>query len=134
MDDQIFSNWLTKYGQVWETRYPEGVGDLYSSDVLYYWTPFEEPLRGRDAITAASREASGRQEDIRFGYEVIAQKDNEGWARWWCSFTRVGTGRNIRIDGILRAVFDAEGLCSEFREWWHSDEPESERQARSPSS
>jgi hypothetical protein len=118
---------LTKYGEVWESRYPEGVAELYSEDVLYYWTPFDEPKRGREEIVAASREASSRQEDIDFGYELIGLRENAGWARWWCSFVRVSTGRKVRIDGILKATFDEQDLCTDFREWWHSDEPQSER-------
>ncbi|MFN2526866.1 MAG: nuclear transport factor 2 family protein [Actinomycetota bacterium] len=126
MDDQAFHKWLTKYGEVWESRYPEGVADLYSEDVLYYWTPFEEPKRGRQEIVAASREATSRQENIHFRYEVIAVEENKGWARWWCSFRRVPEGHPVRIDGILQATFDEHGLCTEFREWWHGEEPSSE--------
>lgn len=129
MDEQTFRRWLTRYGEVWESRYPEGVADLYSEGVLYYWTPFEEPKRGRREIVAASREASSRQEDIRLGYELIAVRGDEGWARWWCSFVRSATRRRVRLDGILQAVFDDQDRCVEFREWWHSDEPQAERPA-----
>lgn len=129
MDEQAFDQWLHRYGEVWESRYPEGVADLYSEDVEYYWTPFDQPKRGREEVVAASREASSRQENIRFRYEMLAVRENKGWARWWCSFLRVGTGREVRIDGILQATFDEQGLCTEFREWWHSDEPLTERPA-----
>lgn len=122
MDEQRFSQWLRRYGEVWESRYPDGLHDLYSPDLLYYWTPFDEPKRGLAEITAASREAASRQERIEFSYEVLAVKGNRGWARWWCSFVRVSTGRKVRLDGILQSTFDDEGRCTEFREWWHSDE------------
>jgi hypothetical protein len=128
MVEQTFDRWLQRYGEVWETRYPEGVAGLYSEDVNYYWTPFDPPKRGRDEIVNASRAATSRQEDIRFRYEILAVTEDKGWARWWCSFVRVGTGRKIQIDGILEATFDEQALCTEFREWWHSDEPPAERQ------
>jgi hypothetical protein len=127
MDEQAFRQWLTRYGEVWESRYPEGVAGLYSENVRYYWTPFDPPKQGPGEIVTASREASSRQENIHFTYEVIVLRQNKGWARWWCSFVRASTGRKIRLDGILQATFDEQGLCTEFREWWHSDEPPSER-------
>lgn len=127
MDEQSFSHWLTRYGEVWESRYPQAVGELYSPGVLYYWTPFDEPKRGLEEITRASREASSRQKKIEFSYEVLAVKENRGWARWRCSFTRISTRRKVRLDGILEATFDDNGRCTEFREWWHSDETISER-------
>jgi SnoaL-like protein len=123
----LFARWLRRYGEVWESRYPEGVRDLYSPDVLYYWTPFDEPKRGEEEIVEASREASSRQDNISFSSELIAVNGNLGWARWQCSFRRVATGREVRLDGILQATFDEQGRCNEFREWWHSDEPISER-------
>ncbi len=129
MDEQTFHQWLTRYGEVWESRYPEGVAELYSEHVLYYWTPFDRPKQGRGEIIAASREASSRQENIQFRYELLALREHKGWARWWCSFVRVTTGRKVRLDGILEATFDDEDLCTEFREWWHSDEPLTERPA-----
>lgn len=107
----------------------QGIKELYSPDVLYYWTPFDEPKRGLEEITAASHEASSRQEKIEFSYEVLAVKGNRGWARWSCSFVRVSTRRKVHIDGILQSTFDDDGRCTEFREWWHSDEPISERPA-----
>lgn len=43
-------------------------------------------------------------------------------ARWWCSLVRPATGHPLRLDGILMVKPAADGLCEEFREWWHSDE------------
>ena len=130
MNEASFDRWLKTYGEVWESQDWRRVTDLYSQDVTYHWTPFEEPKRGHEGIMNASRDATSRQRDIRFGYEVLDVRGDRGIARWWCSFTRVATGRKINLDGILIALFDDQGLCREFREWWHSDEPEDERPVR----
>lgn len=127
MDEAEFSRWLDSYGRIWESKYPEGVSELYAASVAYHWTPFDDPLVGRDQIVEASRLATSRQEDIKFTHQVLSCAGDIGIARWGCSFTRKATGRKITLDGILLARFDADGLCYEFREWWHSDEPIEER-------
>ena len=55
-------------------------------------------------------------------HEVLAVTDGQGVARWTCRFVRNGTGREVRLEGILTVRMGPEGRCREFREWWHSRE------------
>ncbi len=122
VDRTAFERWLSAYGGAWEDKDAEGFAALFVQDARYYWTPFQPPKLGRAGIAEAFSDATSRQRDIRFGYEVLHCHGDEGGARWWCAFTRAATAQAVRLDGILKVTMSAEGLCEEFREWWHSDE------------
>lgn len=122
MDPESFDCWLAAYGRAWEGRDPEAAARLFTPNALYYWTPFEAAKKGRTGITAAWREATSRQEDIHFDFEIFSIAENRGLAHWSCSLMRITSGKRVRLDGILQAEFDENGLCVNFREWWHSDE------------
>ena len=122
INKEAFGRWLADYGAAWEGRDPEAVARLFTPDALYYWTPFEEPKRGRRGIAEAWGEATLGQEAIRFRSEILAVEGGRAWCRWWCDFTRLATGVQVKLDGIFQCDFTAEGLCYEFREWWHAKE------------
>ncbi len=122
MEHEAFERWLSDYGEAWETRDPQRTAALFTPDGLYYWTPFDEPNRGRNEIAQAAADAVSGQKDIHFRSEILAIVGNRGIARWWCSFVRLKTERSVRLEGIFQVDFADSGLCEEFREWWHRDE------------
>ena len=122
MDHTDFEIWLGKYGDAWEGRDATSVTELFTPDALYYWTPFEAPKRGRGGIHEAWHDAVTGQKDIEFSSEILATIGNRGIARWWCSLVRLMDQRAVKLDGIFQVDFSENGLCEEFREWWHSDE------------
>ncbi len=120
---ETFRDWVQSYGEAWEGRDAEAAAMLFAVDALYYWTPFDEPKRGREEIAAAWREATSRQRDVKFSYELLAVTSRTGIARWHTSLDRSTTERRVELDGILAAEFDSDtALCRVFREWWHSTE------------
>lgn len=122
MDRARFEHWLQAYGSAWESKETDAFVRLFTPDCPYHWTPFGEPKWGHKGIGRAFSEAVARQDEIRFGSEVLSANEAGGIAHWWCSFTRTGTGRTVTLDGILTVKWAADGACREFREWWHSDE------------
>ena len=121
-DRSVFDVWLDEYGRAWEARDSDRFGRLFGITAQYFWTPLETPLCGRAEITSAFRKAISRQQDIGFGYEVLASDDARVIARWRCSFRRLPEKTPVSLDGILVARFSDHGCCDEFREWWHSSE------------
>lgn len=122
-DSATFIRWLDAYGRAWKERDPDGVAELFTPDARYYWTPFDQPKLGRQQITEAWLRATTGQRDIHFRHELLCVSGTRGIARWWCSFERLASGRPVRLAGVLCVEMDDRGLCCEFREWWHSDEP-----------
>ncbi len=122
MTHHKFDTWLKTYGAAWEARDAETFAGLFTDDVRYFWTPFEEPKTGRDGVAGAFKHAVANQRDIHFSYEILAVGEERCVARWWCALARPTTGHPVRIDGILMLKPTTDGLGQEFREWWHSDE------------
>ena len=117
-----FQEWLRDYGDAWEKRDPEAAAALFSDDALYYWTPFEEPKRGKEEIATAWRKATSCQRNVKFLYDVLAVIGTTGIARWHASFERNSTARPVELDGTLMAEFAGDSRCRVFREWWQSTE------------
>ncbi len=113
--------WLSAYGAAWERRDADAFAALFKADATYQWGPFSQPLHGREEIRARVEQAVAVQADVRFGYEPLAvMADGPGIARWWVSY-RVPTRRIAEEnDGIFIVSLTADGLCSEFREWWNA--------------
>ena len=46
------TRWLDAYVEAWRTYDPARIGALFADDAEYRYHPWEEPVRGRDAIVA----------------------------------------------------------------------------------
>jgi len=117
-----FERWLTAYGRGWEGRDAQAAAALYVEDESYQVTPFVEALRGRAAILEYWREVARTEENIRFGFEIVAVTPEGGVAHWWASFERVPPGMPTKLDGIFLITLDGAGLCTSLREWWHKQQ------------
>lgn len=69
------------------------------------------------------RQITANRQDAAFKAQIIHLDGLTGWAEWSSSFTRLGTNDPVRMDGILKAAFDTDQRCTEFRQWWHVNEP-----------
>lgn len=117
-----FEEWLSTYGSAWERKDATDFSALFDEAAIYYWTPFDDPKKGRTEIAAAFSSAVETQNDIDFGARVLYTQAQLGAAHWSCSFTRISTGKRVHIDGIFVVQFNDDGSALSFREWWHSDE------------
>jgi uncharacterized protein (TIGR02246 family) len=115
-----FAAWLERYKTAWEAGDTDRAASLFAPDAVYAETPFAAPLQGREAIRAYWRAgAQQAQRDILFRYRIEAVAGAIGICHWRCTFTRVGNGERVELDGIFRCAIDAAGLCTRFDEWWH---------------
>ncbi len=119
---QAFDDWLDSYGRAWERRNPQAAADLFAEDGTYQVTPFLEPMRGKQAILEYWTNVAQTQQDIHFGYEILAVTPEHGIARWWASFVIVPPGLQTKLDGIFLISLDENGRCHSLREWWHKQQ------------
>ncbi len=116
--------WLDRYTEAWRTYDEAAIGDLFSEDATYRYHPWDEPVRGRDAIVrswlepdgdASQRDAPGTY-DGRYvpwamdGDRVVAV----GESRYWTDASRATLAKVYENLWLLR--FDDEGRCREFTE------------------
>jgi hypothetical protein len=122
LDVDSLKRWLDAYGRAWETGDADAAVQLYTPDVKYHETPFDEPDCGIEAVYGYCKEASDSQRDVRFWHDAHVVDGDRGIAHWGASFVRVPSGISVELDGIFVLKFDEHGKCSELREWWHRRE------------
>ena len=62
-----------------------------------------------------------RQDGVRFGNKPLAiTPDGRGIARWWVSMHVPAEGTIEEDERIFLVTLDADGRCTDFREWWNS--------------
>ncbi len=120
MNNEEFKSWLDSYGHAWETRDPQAAGAIFTEDATYQEVPFDEPMRGRKAIVKYWSTSVSSQDQVRFGYEILATTQDKGIARWWTSFVDLSSKAQVKLDGIFVVTLDGENRCEVFQEWWHA--------------
>ena len=94
MDTQAVAAWLDGYSRAWGTYDPEEIGALFSTDAVYFYDPFHEPVRGREAIVAdwiKDRDDAGTYEG---GYRPVLVAGDQGVAKGYNRSSH--TKRNVR--------------------------------------
>ena len=120
--EEAARRWAATWTAAWRAHEVEPIVALYAEDCVHRSTPFRPPHRGRQGVreyvTAAFAEEQ-RIDDVRLGTPVI-QGDRawvEYWARSWDQH-----GAAMTLAGCAMARFDAEGLATEVRDYWHVQE------------
>ncbi len=119
MNEAAFSSWLDAYKHAWEAEDPIAAGEIFTDDATYQEKPFDEPMRGRQAITDYWSGNVTEQNNVQFGYEVLATTDEIGVARWWASFDDHSSKAHVKLDGIFVVHLDSEKRCTQLQESWH---------------
>jgi ketosteroid isomerase-like protein len=113
------ATWLAGYEQAWEQRDANRAAALFTENALYHEMPFDAPKKGRGGIRDYWTAVTADQRNIDFKSEIVAVNGRTGVARWSATFNSAASGARIELDGVFVLAFDANGLCSELREWWH---------------
>jgi hypothetical protein len=119
MTHEQVAQWLAAYGKAWETYDPQAIGDLFSADAAYYYHPYDEPTRGREAIVANWLENRDPEERYKGEYQPVVVEGNraaaQGQSRY---FAEDGKTLEREYSNLFLLTFDDDGRCSEFREWY----------------
>jgi hypothetical protein len=110
-------SWLQRFGRAWKERDPNLAAALFSDDGSYRETPFDEALRGAEAIRAYWVKLPKTRKDIGFTFAILAITDQWGIAHWHGCYTPIDGTTRLELDGILLVSLDDDGRCREFQEW-----------------
>lgn len=128
------------YKRAWEGRDDDLLASLFTPEGVYHNTPFDAQ-RGHAAIRKYWDRVK-LQADVALDFDIVADGERSGAAHWHVTYqvtsekmfamwaAAAGTGlpaRNpgdplprMELDGVALADFDAAGLCTRYRIWWHS--------------
>jgi SnoaL-like domain len=115
MTAERFSAWIDRYENAWRTAGTEPLRDLFTAEATYLPAPFDEPLRGLEAIaTFWDVEREGPDEAFTMSYEMVAVDGATGVARLE---VRYGEPEKRTYRDLWIIELDEAGLCTAFEEW-----------------
>ena len=120
MNRESLQVWLDKYVEAWRTYEPAKIGDLFSEDALYFYSPFDEqnPLRGREAIVSDWLKEPDLVGSWEAHYVPVAAEGNVGVAQGRTRYFEPGGSIKREFDNIFVLHFDEAGRCARFTEWY----------------
>jgi ketosteroid isomerase-like protein len=120
IDREHVDRWLDAYVEAWKSYDREAIGALYATDAEVRYHPYDEPIRGREAIVeswfgvgdgAPSRDAEGTYDA---GYRSVAIDGDLAVAVGTTTYADPAAV----YDNCYLIRFDADGRCREFTEWF----------------
>ncbi|HUY79407.1 MAG TPA: nuclear transport factor 2 family protein [Ktedonobacterales bacterium] len=121
LDAATVQAWLDAYAQAWLTYDPAAIGALFADDAVYYYDPYSEPVRGRDAIVASWLEPRRRDAPGTYSahYEPLVMTGDTAVTNGRSRYTEAdGATPKGEYDNLFVLRFDAAGRCVEYREWY----------------
>ena len=105
--------WLDAYVAAWRSYERDAIVALFTADVSYRYLPFDEPLRGAEAVAdswLADRDEAGTWE-AEYAPALISGRE------------AIVTGETRYTDGevfsnLWQLEFAPDGRCSRFVEWY----------------
>lgn len=106
-------SWLDSYVAAWRSYDPEPIRSLFSEKTSYSYHPWDEPLRGADAIAKSWLSEKDAPNSWEASYRPGIIDGNRATA----------TGTTTYADGRVfwntwELDFDGDGKCIRFVEWF----------------
>jgi hypothetical protein len=118
LDRNAVQAWLDAYVEAWKSYDREAIGALFSDDASYRYHPYDEWIRGREAIVESWLDEPDEPGTYDARYEPIAIDGDATVA--------TGSSTYYAADGSVEKVYDncyvmrfaPDGRCLEFTEWF----------------
>jgi hypothetical protein len=126
MEREDVDRWLAAYVAAWKSYGRNEIAALFSDDVTYRYHPYDEPLRGREAVVASwlgeddDEDSAPDPEGTYDASYATAAVDGDVAVATGSSVYRTTPGGPIdrTFDNCFVMRFDAAGRCREFTEWF----------------
>jgi hypothetical protein len=120
MEKSAVVKWLAAYVKAWKSYSPEAIGALFTEDATYSYYPFEEPVRGREAIVASWLKNQDPPGTYDASYAPIAVDGNIAVAQGRSRYFKDSTQKQLtkQWDNVFVIEFDDRGRCRSFSEWF----------------
>lgn len=116
-DRDAVADWVGRYISAWDSNDLAEVRALFAPDGEYRWNPWDEPVVGHDAITAAWLDHADAAGDHAFTWELVAVEGDTAVVRGRTDYT-TGDDAGRRYANLWVVRFDGRGRAASFTEWW----------------
>ncbi|HET6301778.1 nuclear transport factor 2 family protein [Microbacterium sp.] len=111
--DAAARRWVERYVIAWRTNDPADIGALFTPDVEYRFEPWEEPIRGSEAITEEWIKRADEPGTYEFTWDVAGIDGSRAFIE---AETRYKDGNHYRNMWVVDLADD--GRARRFTEWW----------------
>lgn len=125
MDKERAQEWLDAYIEAWRSGERQQIGDLFSEEAEYRYHPYDQPVRGRQAVVQSWLEDWDPKEPWEAEYKVYALDGNQAVAIGTSKYLPYRDHPERLYYNVFLVEFDDDGRCREFTEYFVK-EPEPE--------
>jgi ketosteroid isomerase-like protein len=127
VDKADVDRWLEEYVEAWKTYDRDRIAALFSEGVEYRYHPYDQPVKGRDAVVEAwlgegeHEGASTRDQEGTYDatYKAVAVDSDVAVSAGSSSYSDEPGGPVSKVyDNCYVMRFDSDGRCREFTEWF----------------
>jgi len=118
MEREAVGRWLDSYIAAWKSYDRDGIAALFSEDACYRYHPFDEWIRGRDAIVESWFDEPDEPGTYEATYEPLAIDGDVAVATGTSTYTKPDGSIAAIYDNCFVMRFDGDGRCTEFTEWF----------------
>lgn len=115
---QEYAALIETFGTAWEAGKHDEIVEVFADDGAFMPTPFDAPLRGREAIRGYWKNIPVEQAEVAFRFGEIFVAGPWFATEFRCTFRRRRTGERVDIRGALFCE-TAGGKITEMRMYWH---------------
>jgi ketosteroid isomerase-like protein len=114
-DRAMVSEWLEQYEAAWRAPGTQGLSGIFTDDVTYRQSPYQEPVVGLDSVRRMWDETrDGPDEVFTMATEIVAVDGPTAVVR-----VEVGYGDRVRQEyrDLWIMQLGGDGRCRWFEEW-----------------
>jgi len=118
MDAERLTRWLAEYVEAWKSYDRALITALFADGASYRYHPADEPIVGVEAIVESWLDEPDAPGSYEARYAPYAIEGDRAVATGTSTyFDEAGEVRAV-YDNCFTLRFDADGVCSEFVEWY----------------
>ena len=114
----LYEALVNTFGSGWEKGDEKQIASAFSPEAVFVPSPFDAPVRGRDAVRAYWKNTPREQAEIKFKTGEIFIAGPWFSVEFRCTFRRRRTGERMDVRGALFCETEGD-LISEMRMYWH---------------
>jgi hypothetical protein len=119
IDTQSVQKWLDDYVSAWKSYDKAAIAALFTENAAYRYNPYDQPIRGRDAIIAQWLDNPDAPNTFAAEYHPLAINGNLAVTNGHSIYYQADGKTIVRqFDNIFVLKFDGSGRCEDFCEWY----------------